>query len=438
MKERCEAHVEKICSLNPWDSATHDYQASYLLRVGERVFFSTAQRLMDREGMCNVYPVLYEKRDGGEWQLVWSDGNAYQMDAGHLLYLGNERLAMTLNPPKDRYPKEQRTFLVPCTPVVYVFDISDGVKLLEVCEIPWDRPDHPFKSHNYRSSGVDAVNGNLLFTNIHYPEEKHVYSLTDTDLQPVRSGALEFPYRACYHNIAMRDGETYLFAVQDILEPNPEWSDYNRLRYDENNMGFDYVFRTVYLNYSPDIAKEDFRPSVVICSREETCGVIDNLDCCFSRDGDLFFMTQERNVRDAFMRDHFFPDVPMRGEICLYRLSHGKVTERILIDQAEESDAWEMGGNGFIHTAANGDLYVVWSRTADAGDGLTRLTFYIRKVDAPQQPSNRILERTGKISYRIFGNKTNHGAQPSDLVEIYWTEGDLDCMYACFDLNSIN
>ena len=33
-----EAQVEKICTLEPWDCPTHDYQASHLLRVGDRVF----------------------------------------------------------------------------------------------------------------------------------------------------------------------------------------------------------------------------------------------------------------------------------------------------------------------------------------------------------------------------------------------------------------
>ena len=432
-----EAHVGKICTLEPWDCPTHDYQASHLLRVGDRVFFSTAQRLTDREGMCNVYPMLYEKRGDEGWKLVWSDENAYQMDAGHLLYPGNDRLVMTLNPPKARYPKEQRTFLVPCTPVAYLFDISDGVKLIDIREIPWDKPDYPFRSHSYRSSCVDIVNGNLFFTNIHYPEEKHVYALTNAGLQPVRAGALEFPERGCYHNIAMKNGELYLFAMQDIVEPNEEWYRYKRQRYDENNMGFDYVFRTVYLNYSPDLTKEELRPSVEICSMADTCGTIDNLDCRYAANGDMVFMAHERNVSGEYIRDRFFPGVPMVSELCLYRLFGGEVKERVVIDRAEEGGEWNLSYNGFIHTAANGELYFVWARVKPAENGLSRMAFFIKKIDEPRQKPYKILERTGKFSYRVFGNKANHGAQADDRVEIYWTEGELDCMYACFDLHDI-
>ena len=434
MSRKTEAGLEKICSLNPWDSncPTHDYQASHLLRVGDRVFFSTAQRLTDREGMCNVYPMLYEKHDGGEWQLVWSDENAYQMDAGHLLYAGNDRLLMTLNPPKARYPKDQRTFLAPCTPVVCVFDISGGVNLIEVREIPWDKPDYPFKSHAYRSSCVDTVNGDLFFTNIHYPEEKHVYSLTDTNLRPIHAGALEFPERGCYHNIAMKNGETYLFAMQDIIEPNEEWLEYNR-----RMSGFDYVFRTVYLNYSPDITREELRPSVVVCSKADTCGTVDNLDCRYDAGGDMLFMAHERNISVDYMRDRFFPGVPMVSELCLYRFSGGEMKERTVMDRAEEGGEWNLSYNGFIHTAANGELYLVWARVAPAENGLSRMAFFIKKADDPRRPPYKILERTGTFSYRVFGNKVNHGAQPSDLVEIFWTEGSLDCMYAGFDLNAL-
>ncbi len=433
MNRKSEVRVERICSLNPWDSncPTHDYQASHLLRVGSRVFFSTAQRIPDRMGMCNVYPMLYEKRDGG-WQLVWSDESAYQMDAGHLLYLGNDRLAMTLNPPKNRYPQEQRTFLVPCTPTACIFDISGDTKLLNVQTLPWDKPDHPFKSHNYRSSCVDESNGNLFFTNIHYPEEKHVWSLTDTKLQPLRSGGLEFPYRACYHNIAMKNSETYLFALQDIIEPNEEWLEYNR-----RTSGFDYVFRTVYLRYSPDIMQEDLRPSVVIADMTDTCGVIDNLDCRFAPDGDMIFMAHERNIRSGYMRDRFFPGVPMYSELCLYRLSGGEVKERVVIDRAEEGGEWDLSYNGFIHTAANGELYFVWARTAAMENGLSGMAFFIKKLNEPRKPAYKILERTGTFSCRVFGNKVNHGAQPCDLAELFWTEGDIDCMYACLDLNAI-
>lgn len=437
MSMKKEVYVEKICTLNPWDCPTHDYQASHLLRVGNRVFFSTAQRIPDRVEMCNKYPMLYEKRDGGEWTLVFSDENAYQMDAGHLLYAGGDRLLMTLNPPKDRYPKEQRTFLVPCTPVVYLFDISDGVKLIEVREIPWNKPDHPFKSHAYRSSSVDVVNGDLFFTNIHYPEEKHVYSLTDTALQPIRSGDLVFPQRGCYHNIAMKNGETYLFAMQDIIEPNEEWFRYKRQRYDENNMGFDYVFRTVYLNYSPDIAKEELRSSVVVCSMADTCGTVDNLDCRYAANGDMIFMAHERNISADYIRDRFFPGVPMVSELCLYRLSGGEVKERVVIDRTEEGGEWNLSYNGFIHTAANGELYFVWARVKPVGKDLSAMAFFIKKIDDPQRPPCKILERTGTFSYRVFGNKANHGAQPDDRVELFWTEGELDCMYACFDVKNI-
>ena len=432
-----DVRVETICRLEPWDCPTHDYQASHLLRVGDRVFFSTAQRLTDRAGMCNVYPRLYEKRGDGEWKPVFSDEAAYQMDAGHLLRLGNDRLAMTLNPPKARYPKEQRTFLVPCTPVVYLFDISDGVKLIGIREIPWDKPDHPFKSHSYRSSCVDTENGNVFFTNIHYPEEKHVYSLTDNGLRPIRCGTLEFPCRACYHNIAMKNGETYLFAMQDIIEPNEEWYRYNRQRYDEKNMGFDYVFRTVYLNYSPDIAKEEFRPSVTVCSMADTCGLIDNLDCCYTADGDMVFLAHERNIAADYMRDRFFPGVPMYSELCLYRLRGGEVKERVLIDRADEGGEWSLSYNGFIHTAANGEQYLVWVRKAPQENGLSRMAVYIKKADGPHRPPHKILERTGTFSHRVFGNRIRHGAQRSDLVELFWTEGELDCMYACFDLNTL-
>jgi len=429
-------HLEKVCTLNPWNHPIHDYSVSHILRVGDRVFLSTADCLTDREGMCNVYPMLYEKRGDGEWKLVFSEESSYQMDAGQLIYQGNNRLVMTLNPPKDRYPKDYYTWLVPCTPVIYLFDIAEGVKLIDKFDIPWDRNDYPFKSHNYRSSGVDIVNGNLLCTNIHYPAEEFAYSLMDARCRPIRLGKLEFPYRVCYHNIAMRDGETYLFGVQDVIEPNEEWRNYQKQMSD-----FLYVFRTVHLNYSPDITKEELRPSVVICSKEETCGQIENLDCAFTRDGQMIFMAGERQFMNEIMRDHFFPGMSNFSELCFYRLSKGEVIERVVMDRTEEGDEWNLSHNGFIHTAANGELYLVWSKIAEKGDGLFKIAFYIKSVDEPNQKPYLIFEHVGvkstHMSNRIDGSKASHGATPSDLVEIYWVEGDMDCMYACFDLKDM-
>lgn len=423
---------EMICPTKPFENGagpTWCYGNSLICRVGNRVFVTNSHVNEDRLPYNRTHLELFEKEDGGEWKLVYSDEGVYQREPCYPLYLGNNRLAIVVNPTVRSYEKDEPSVFVPCVPSVYLFDISDGVKKIDTVRLTWDDPGYEFFDHSYRSSAVDPENGNMIFANQYVidMEGYHCYSVVDQNFKPIRQGKLEYPARSCYHNIAMKGKETYIFAIQDIHEPVKEWAQY---KLEKTGNHWDYDFRRIYLSYSPDIEKEDFRAPITVCHRDDTCGWIGNLDCTFDANGDVWFLAACRSIWHDFMRDHFFPDTPLECTLELYRISKGEVKEKIVLDRSSEEDGKKASYGGTFHTASNGDVYLAWSKGIKDGDTVLEAGTYLSRLDALNETPVKLMDHI--IS--PFGSKTRLGGIPCDTVDLYWVEGSDKIMYARYDL----
>ncbi|MBR6748609.1 MAG: hypothetical protein IKM07_06680 [Clostridia bacterium] len=427
---------EKICDTMPFENGadpTWSRGNSVILRVGDRVFV-TNNRVFPRRAPNNRTSLeVYEKRDGGEWKLVFYEEGVYQREPCPILYLGDNKIAVTVNPTVETYPEDMKVHMAPCTPLVYIFDISGEVRLIDTVKLTWDDPDYRFADHSYRSFAIDDINGNLFFTNQYLLKDgggAHCWTLTDHEFKPLRAGKLKYPVRACYQNIAMRGGETYVFALRDIVEPVQEWKDY---KYQVTQQHWDYDFRMVYLNYTPDIASQDFGESVVVCDRDATCGWVTNLDCCWDKNGDLLLLISAQNVHHAFMRDKFFPGEKLETVLEVYRLKGGKVVDVQCIDKSREEEGSMTDYAGFFHTASDGRVYIVWSKSTGLSDNPVPTGTYLTPVDALSAVPVKLLDTFG----RIFGSKTRLGAGRSDVIDLYWPDGNKAIMYACCDLRKL-
>lgn len=424
---------EMICPTKPFENGagpTWCYGNSPVCRVGNRVFVTNSHVNEDRLPYNRTHLELYEKMDGGEWKLVYEDKGVFQREPCYPLYLGNNRLAVVANPTTRSYTKDEPSVFVPCVPSVYLFDISEGVKKIDTVTLTWDDPGYEFFDHSYRSSAVDMENGNMLFTNQYVinMEGCHCYTVVDPDFKPIRQGKLEYEERSCYQNIAMKGKEAYIFAIRDIHEPVKEWEQY---KLEKTGNTWDYDFRRIYLSYSPDIEKEDFRTPITVCHRDDTCGWFNNLDCTYDANGDVWFLAGCRSVAFDFMRDRFFPETPLEATLELYHLSKGELKETILLDRGSEEGGKKVNYGGTFHTAANGDVYLVWSKGVKAGDSDVEGSTYLTRLDALQEAPVKLLDQATKP----FGSKTRLGAVPSDTVDLYWEGGPDKIMYASFDLN---
>lgn len=400
-------------SFNNGSMAAWSYGNSPLVRKGDRVFCTDSQIVPGREPFNHTSMRLFEKQDGGEWKIVFEDEGVFQREPCPVLLAGN-RLLVTVNPTARPYEPSEPSRVVPCTPLLYVFDVSGTVKLEKVLPMPWDTEQYHFLDHSYRGGAVDAITGDLFFDNLHYPpnsEGEHVYGLLDGNLKTIKTAPLNFPDRSCYHNIAIRGGEAYVFAVRDIVEPNETWREYKR---QVTGQAWDYDFRIIRMNYTPDIRRRDFLPTVQVCDRDQTCGWTKNLDCCYTAAGDMLLAVGTRNVATAFMRDRFFPQEALYSRLEVYRFTHGVCQESFIVDSASEEDGATVNYAAFFHTAANGDVYLVWDKTGyTETDGFENGTYL---MSMSERQSRLLTNQTGYL----FGSKTRLGAAPDDRLDILW------------------
>ncbi|MDP6502195.1 MAG: hypothetical protein QF886_01210, partial [Planctomycetota bacterium] len=87
---------------------------------------------------------------------------------------------------------------------------------------------------------------------------------------------------------------------------------------------WDYDFRQLYFTFTPDITQSDFSPILTVASRDETAGRITNLDLWLGPDGDAHLLYQDANVWHPFMRDEFFPDLPLTVSLKYARIHKGQ------------------------------------------------------------------------------------------------------------------
>lgn len=421
--------IEKICATMPFDNGAGpdwSYGNSPILRLGDRVFVTNSRVLPRRAAHNRTSLELYEKRDGGAWRLVYYDEGVYQREPCPILYLGDNRIGVTANPTARVYAEDEPNMYVDCVPLLYVFDVSGEVKKVDSVRLTWDDPEYHFMDHSYRSFAVDGANGNIFFTNQYVNTGgAHCYALTDPAFRTIRADKLEYPVRSCYHNIAVKDGETYVFAIRDIVEPVDEWREY---KFQKTGRQWDYDFRVVYLNYSPDLCREGFGATQVVSERDATCGWLKNLDCCYDKNGDMWMLISAQNVHHPFMRERFFPEAELVCELELYRFSRGVLVEKRVLDRSREEEE-ETRYSGFFHTAADGELHIVWGKKTDVADNPMQTGIYLSSLAALDEKPAKLLDTYGTL----FGSKTRLGAQPSDKVDIYWpTENAI--FYSCHEL----
>lgn len=421
--------TELLCtteSFNNGASACWSHGNSPLVRMGDRVFCTDSQVMPGREPFNHTTMCLFEKVGDGPWQIVYEDKDVFQREPCPVVLAG-DKLLVTVNPTARTYAPEEPSRVVPCTPKLYVFDVSGGVRLEKILPMPWDPEKYNFLDHSYRGGAVDAVTGDIFFDNLHYPpdsEGEHIYALLDKELNPVCTRDLVFSERSCYHNIAMRGGEAYVFAVQDIVEPNTEWLAYKRQVTGEM---WDFDFRSIWMNYTPDIRTQEFAPAVRVCDREATCGWTDNLDCCYTADGEMLLAVREQNVHQRFMRDHFFPQEKLYSRLSVYRFAGGVLQETFVVDEASEENGDAARYTALFHTAADGSVYLAWNKSGGEG-GLAAGTYL---MPLATRESRYLNAQTGFL----FGSKARLGAAPDDRMDILWVTDD-EIRYACMDVTT--
>lgn len=422
-----ELKISRLCDTIPFKNGAGPLWCSgnsTIIRVGENVFATNMRVFPERAKHSRNSLEVWAKRGSADWQMEFYDEGAYQREPCPIMYIGGSVIGVTVNATNIVYPPEVENVGALCTPKIYLFDVTEKLKLIRVVVPRFDDPGYELNDHSYRGHALDKTNGDLFLANKYCLEEgsAHAWALLNKNYETIRAGKLLCPMRCCYHNIALHNGELYIFAVRDVEEFVPEWRDYKLAVTGEE---WDYDMRAIYLKYSPDIRNQDPGEQILILDRDATCGHVKNLDCMFTPDGDMLFVASTKRIWHDFMRDHFFPGTPFDATLELFRLRGGKIIDHQVLDQAVEVDSQNpktLYWAGFqLDTKGKAHLFFT-KKEATVKDKLQD-GLYLMDIDGASLSSPRKISNN-TLGGEFFLSRERLGAERTDKVDFYWKDED--------------
>jgi len=306
-----------------------------------------------------------------------------------------------------------------CLPMLLQFDAAAPEKPPAKIMPEWDRA-YEFSEHSYRALAADANTGSLFMTNqVPFGDEyQHAFSAYDGAGKPLRQGMLRFPMRGCYQQIAVRGSAVYVMAISDEMEPNPVWRAYKE---EVTKQHWDYEFRQLFFTWTPDMAATDFSPVLTVASRDETAGLIRNLDMWIDKEGAAWLLYTDRNIWQTYLRDKFFPGTPITVALKYARIQKGRVIDRQTLLQAEETMGPDGKGTGQLagavpeygefHATPDGRLFIIWYQSGEnAGNYLQQL--------APERSEPLKLPLETPLA-SFFTASERNGNAPSNIIDLY-------------------
>ncbi|GIV83007.1 MAG: hypothetical protein KatS3mg052_0014 [Candidatus Roseilinea sp.] len=309
------------------------YGSPIIVRDGEAVFCSVPETVAGAKPLCNTRWQLFMRRDGqAGFTRVQAGPGPEEREPCPMARLSGGRILLSINP-KMRYRETWSTGESwACHPHLLQFEAGAPNRPPRALQPVWDQA-YEFTEHSYRGIAADSARGEILLLNI-VGHEGQAWSFMDHSGQWRRNGLIRFPLRACYPQVALVNRAAYVMAVSDIVEPNIAWREHKQ-RVTGN--AWDYDFRQLYFTWTPDILTTPFSPILTVASVDETCGLIRNLDLWIGPEGDAHLLWLERNVWHAFMRDAFFPGLPISVALKYARVRHGEVAQRATLVHSVEA-----------------------------------------------------------------------------------------------------
>ncbi|HIJ64701.1 MAG TPA: hypothetical protein HPP77_02015 [Candidatus Hydrogenedentes bacterium] len=329
------------------------YGSTEIARLGDTVVVSQMETGEDVPPYSNTRWRLL-RRTHGDWRLVAEPERYRQREDCPLAVTSNKDLFLYVN--DAQYPPEQRGG--PCEPHLLKFSFN-GERARQTKITPSWPTEPAFTEHSYRGLAADRASNHVLMLNIDNKEGRGAplrACLMKASGKVVANGAIAYPIRACYPQVALRNRAVHVLAISDIVEPIEAW---RKFKFEQTGRSWDFVFRVLYYTYTPDLKKHDFFEPIEIANVDKTAGYIANLDLWLSPRDEAYILYSEREVASKLMRDKFFPDKSDRSLIAdlhLAVLQNGQiVSRRVLIPGTDKRQC----GYGRFHEAADGTLYAL-------------------------------------------------------------------------------
>lgn len=410
------------------------YGSPTIVRNNDRVFAAIPETDKETKPLCNTRRRIFCRGPQGGWELVYRAEKADEREPCPLVTLPGGRFFMSVNPSVSARPAWSDGKIPHiCLPHLLEFSVLDPKQPPSKSVPKWDK-EYVFTEHSYRGIAADHITGEILLLNV-VGYEGQAWTLRDASGQWVRQGFVGFPLRGAYPHVALRDGAAFIMAVSDVVEPNAEWRAHKRK---VTGQEWDYEFRQLYFTWTPDIHKSDFSPPLTFASRDETCGYLRNLDMWISTDQKAHIIYIDRNIWHNFIRDEFFPGVPISNELKYCVIEKGKVVSRMTLARSIEGMFDEskprptptdipdakvplLGfapGYAALHATADGRLIMLCSVSCSDPKRPEAGGLYAMQLCPPSQDPPSKIEMKFPLNYYFTAN-VRTGTLPSDVIDLY-------------------
>lgn len=417
-KSRYAVEIEEIVTKpTPADNGAGPlwcYGSTVIARQADDVFLSVIETGKDVPPLCNTRWQLWHRSPDG-WRVEQSENEYRQREPCPIALFRQGPVFLSVNPSIEPVGTKYGR----CEPLVLEFDpanLSAGAKTHEPA---WAEGTY-FTDHSYRGFAADGANGELLLLNINAKTSAQFVSYRDSQGKWNAKGKIEFPIRACYPQVALRNGSAHAMAIGDIVEPVEEW---RKLKFEKVKREWDYVFRRLFYTYSNNIGTSDFCTPIEVDTVEETGGHIQNLDLYIDEAGAAHLLYLKRPHQYEFIRDKYFPGQAMTARLEYAVVKEGKVVSTRTLAQTPAGPTGLEPSFGRFHVGSAGALYVI-----AAGTGIEKsqriFSNYIGRIGAGgEQPAFERIELKHPF-HNFFTNTPRGGSAPSDVIDLFGTADD--------------
>jgi len=405
-----EEDVYSFKSPNNGSGPLWSFGCTSIVRTVDDVYVSQMETGDGVEPLCNTRWRLL-RRDEGAWTTVAMADRFRQREPCSLALTDDSTLNLYVNDSRA----EPGTHYQECFPHVLRFSLAGPAPAMSTIIPNWGQAT-TYTDHSYRGYASDSNTGSLLMLNIDAATSKQHYALIDRDGVTQANGAIEFPIRAAYPQVALAGNAVHVLAVGDIVEPNETWRTYKA---EQTGRSWDYVFRRLFYVVAPDLKTEGFSEPIEIANRDSTAGHIRNQDLAIGSDGAAYLLYTARETQSALMRDKFFPDLSLVDSLHLVVVRHGEIVDRRVIVAGTESS---QPTNARFHKTPDGDLLVLIHLSGDeGGNKLVRLS--------PSEESTPILDVSFDPPFTSFMLATERaGNKPSNTIDVLGHRGRGDTL----------
>jgi hypothetical protein len=315
-------------------------------------------------------------------------------ERGLMLYVND-----SLTPPGTHYKE--------CEPHLLHFASAEpGVKARKLSP-QWNIEQPYFTDHSYRGFGVDGPRSEMLMLNIDAKTSVQHWSYLDHTGQTRAHGAITFPIRAAYPQVALKKGSAHVMAIGDIVEPVEAWRNF---KFAETGRKWDYVFRILYYTWTPDLTNQPFADPIEIANVDDTAGFISNQDVWVAPDNSAYLLYREQEVQSALMRDQFFPEGSLTPSLHLAVVREGQVVRRQVLVPGSDTVS---PGHARLHETADGTVYALAYVGGEAPGNYLYQVY--PEVDSPKAISVPLSPAFGSFCLAT----TRAGCAPSDTIDIF-------------------